>query len=659
MKCIFLFLTALLTGRAFAQQGRTPIDSLSGELPKMKEDSNKVKAFGNIGKAYMGSDPKQAIVYLDQGLQLAEKIDWKQGIANMHNILGLVIGDTGNNTLARDHFEQSYTLNKALDSKVMEINNLNNIGRSYQRESNFSKATDYLLQALAIAESIDNKEKIAMVGTNLTTAFSAQKNYAKATEYAEMTLKNGQLANAPEQIGKAWLLLGVIKMSTKDTPAAKIDMEKARKVYQEMNNKPQLAAVLSNLADLQYPQTEKQIAMMLQSQAIYDEIGPSSIGSVANIGNLGSSYYELALKSKGALKDLYLQKAQRYLTKAEALARQTSNNEYLANVLLSRADLEEAKGNYKASLQFYKSGAAINDSLFSQDKKNEIAGMEGKHALSLKDDEIALNKLRLSNERRTEIGLIAGLFLAGLIAGLVYWQSRNRKRTNTTLMVLNNQLDEANKVKAKFFGILSHDLRSPVSNLIHFLHLQKNDPEVLSMGQQAAHQQAISESAENLLTNMEAMLLWSKEQMKEFKPAIKIVAVSDLFDYLQKFFAQTGAISMQYNHAPGLTISTDENYLRIIMQNLTSNAIKALKNMPEGKIVWNARKEGVKTVLSITDNGPGIGPEQLKTLYDDHSALNSRGGFGFHLIKDLAKAIQYQIAIQSQPGKGTTFILST
>ena len=50
-------------------------------------------------------------------------------------------------------------------------------------------------------------------------------------------------------------------------------------------------------------------------------------------------------------------------------------------------------------------------------------------------------------------------------------------------MVLNNQLDEANKVKAKFFGILSHDLRSPVANLIHFLHLQKNDPDLLGKEQ--------------------------------------------------------------------------------------------------------------------------------------------------------------------------------
>ena len=226
-------------------------------------------------------------------------------------------------------------------------------------------------------------------------------------------------------------------------------------------------------------------------------------------------------------------------------------------------------------------------------------------------------------------------------------------------MVLNNQLDEANKVKAKFFGILSHDLRSPVANLVSFLQLQKNEPGLLNEEQRLRHQQKISDSAEDLLNNMESMLLWSKEQMENFKPQIKNIAVSDLFDYLQSFFPQNGNVKISFLQDPGLTVSADENYLRVIMQNLTSNAIKAVNNSPDGIIEWSAKKEGDKTILAITDNGPGINEEQMKALYDGNNiAVNRRSGFGFHLIQDLAKAIQYKILVQSQPGIGTTFILS-
>jgi len=226
-------------------------------------------------------------------------------------------------------------------------------------------------------------------------------------------------------------------------------------------------------------------------------------------------------------------------------------------------------------------------------------------------------------------------------------------------MVLNNQLDEANKVKAKFFGILSHDLRSPISSLISFLHLLKNEPELLSANERDSYRQQIGQSTQELLQTMETMLIWSKEQMDNFKPVIKIVQVADLFDYLQKFFAQTTQVQISFSDPGELVVSADENYLNVIMQNLTSNAIKALRNNPNGTISWKVHKEGMKTILSITDNGPGIQADQIKALYHEESGVNAKTGFGFHLIRDLAKAIQYRISVESKPGSGTTFVLSS
>jgi len=65
----------------------------------------------------------KAFLMPETALQLAEKIKWKKGIANLHNNLGLFICDTGNTTLGRVHYEQSYALNKELGSKMNLINN--------------------------------------------------------------------------------------------------------------------------------------------------------------------------------------------------------------------------------------------------------------------------------------------------------------------------------------------------------------------------------------------------------------------------------------------------------------------------------------------------------------------------------------------------------
>jgi len=101
----------------------------------------------------------------------------------------------------------------------------------------------------------------------------------------------------------------------------------------------------------------------------------------------------------------------------------------------------------------------------------------------------------------------------------------------------------------------------------------------------------------------------------------------------------------------------DENYLRVIMQNLTSNAIKVLKDQPDATIEWNAKKEGDNTVLSIADNGPGLSFEHQETLHEALVAENARDGFGLHVVRDLAKAIHCRLDVRSEPGKGTTFSL--
>lgn len=659
MKTLLIFFLSFCFSGAVAQKkDQALIDSLDAELPNLKDDSNKAKVLNRIAQIYERLNPMKCFAYAERGLQLSEKVHWKRGIANFNNNLGLYICDTGNSVLARVYFEKSYALNKEMGIKFQQANNLINIGRSYQFESDFTRSTEYFFKALAIAQEMKNNDQIALIATNLSSGYFTQQNYQKVTEYSEMALKHGTLANNPYHTSKALQHLAGVRHMQKDTAGSKMYLEKALKICEETNNRIGMADVLLNLS-LEYADYKKAIEIMLRVNQIMDEINPSSEISLANKGNLGNAYNQLAKQSESPEKEVLMNKAEMYLSQAKSLAEQNSSPEYLAHMCVMLSDLEEEKGNYKAALDHYKQATVINDSLFSQEKKNQIAGLEGKHSIAQKDNEISINKLMLANQRKTQWGLIAGLALFGVIGGLLYWQSRNRKKTNTTLMVLNNQLDEANKVKARFFGILSHDLRSPIVNLVHFLHLQKDNPDLMTETQQATHRQKISDSAENLLNTMETMLLWSKEQMENFRPNIKNIPMNDLFEYIQKFFGQTENVTITFEQTPGLVVSTDENYLRTIMQNLTSNAIKALKNTPNAIIIWQAKKENDKIILSITDNGPGIEADVVKTLFEEGMVNNEKNGLGLHLVRDLAKAINYKIAVKSENSKGTTFILSS
>jgi signal transduction histidine kinase len=577
----------------------------------------------------------------------------------MNNLLGLLVGDTGNNTRARVYFEKSYALNKTLGPSFSMISNLNNIGRSYQREAEYSMALDYFLKALSIAEQLKSDQQIALVCTNLTASYVTQKNFTKGLAYGEMALKYAKLSNTPDNIGKALMNLSVIKSETKDTAAAKDYIGRSLQVYEAMGKKTAIAMALATKATLFYPDYKEAIAQMIKAQQLLDEIGPSSLPSIGNLSNLGRAYYELSRQRQGTEKNELLNKAISNLNRGIQLSKQTANVEYLANMYLTLSNVEEEQGEYKPALNNFRSYFVINDSLFSQDKKNELAALESKHKIDLKDQEIAISKLMLTNQQRTLLGLIIGLILLGFIGALLVWQNRMRKKTNTALMVLNNKLDEANKIKTKFFGILSHDLRSPISSLMNYLYLLKNEPEQLSTDERVNSQQQISQSTEELLQTLETTLLWSKDQMDHFKPDIRMIPVNGLFDYLQKFFAHGGQMDISFSNPENLQILTDENYLKVIMQNLTSNALKAVPHTTAGSITWKARKEDKQIILSISDNGPGINEEQVKAIYNEVDGFNAKTGFGFHLVRDLAKAIHFTIAVDSKPGMGTTFILST
>ena len=633
------------------------VDSMMLLLPTLKEDSSKVNLILDLSEQlYYLAKMNEGINYLKQGIQLAEKINWKSGIANCYSNLGNLVGDTGNIAQARIYFEKSLAINQELGSKSNIIINLNNLGRGYQFESDFSNAVNCFFKALKMAEEIKSNEKIALVGTNITATYIMQKNYSKAEEYAKMTLKYAEIAKAPYHAASSLQQLGVIYADKNDTAGAIAYFNKAIAVYRGEGILEGELECMSEISNLEIPEaglkTKLEIQNLLDNQ---NSLIPVKIG---NLSSIGQTYYELAKSKSGAAKNEYLAKATDYLKRSIQLAKDAKYVDQVAASSMRLSEVEKAKRNFEEALALNIAYHSINDSIFSQENKNKIAALESQKTVDLKDKEIQINKLVISNQRKTQWGLISGLCFLGVIGGLLYWQSRSRKKTNTTLMVLNNQLDEANKIKARFFSILSHDLRSPIVNLVHFLHLQKDSPDLLNENQQSVHRQNISDAAEDLLNNMEAMLLWSKEQMENFRPNIKNIAISDLFEYIQKFFGQTENVKIKFDDVAGLTVSTDENYLRTIMQNLTSNAIRALKNTPGATVEWKAKKEGSTTLLSITDNGPGIGREQAKTLFDESVVNNEKTGFGFHLIRDLAKAIQCKIAVQSEPGKGTTFILS-
>lgn len=542
------------------------------------------------------------------------------------------------------------------------------IGQKYMSSSNYLNAMDCYQQSLALAQQINSDTLIANCYYHLSIIAFYQKDFYKDSTYSlkalEIYRKNKDKQNE-----------GLLLKSIADNYLERGNLREARKYYAEalpiilMSKDKRLeAAIYSNQAITFQSDYKRKIELGLIAKKIWDENPTENVLPLINIGNLGVAYLDIVrynglkaikpdtLIPANPVEDLKI--AESYLRQAIQIARQKNdpeNKSYFTGVL---SELQAYKGDYKNAYENIRSYYDTQDSLYSQENKNKLAALESQRAIDFKNKEIENKELQIGNQKKNMWLLVSLIAFLAVIGILLYSQSLSRKKTNTTLLQLNTELDEANKIKARFFGILSHDLRSPVANLVNFLQLQKRKPGIMSELQIAERENKIAGSANALLETMEAMLLWSKGQMEHFKPTITAVPVNNLFSYLQKFFADTEHVVFTFSCVDNLVVQTDEHYLKAIMLNLTANAIKALQQTTKAQIIWKGWQEQNKIYLSVTDNGPGANDEKLKALYDEKVSGGTKQGLGLHIIRDLAKAIGCSISLQPHTREGVSFILS-
>jgi signal transduction histidine kinase len=651
---IFLLLGFWLSLRA-QKQGQALADSLERVVDGHPDDTAKVRLYVQLTRVLDGVNPRKGFPAAEKGLALAQRLSYQQGIANINNSLGLLTGDTGNNTQAKVYFERSLAINRALDSKSNIIANLSNLGRSYERETDFAKSSEYYFQALGIAQESGNNEQAALVGTNILAMYVEEQDYPKARAYGDSTIRWGTAAHALIHVAKAYEMLGVVYLNSADTPNAKKNYDTAYALYKQLENQIAMVSALSNLATLE-ADPQKQIDITRRAQAILDTAAPLSQNSIMNQANLGFDYLALGETKKGDDQSRDFALALGWMKRADSLSKLTGILSFEPDIENGLSALEKDRGNYREALLHYQRYTAINDSLYSQDSKNRIAKVESQRAIDLQHQQIENERLQISNQRKTMWMLVIGVALLGAIGVILWRQTVMRQRTNNELLRLNAELNEANKVKAKFLGILSHDLRSPIARLLNFLTLQKRKPDSMNALEKEEYWERLSGSATTLLETMEAMLLWSKGQMEVFKPRVGEVSLAELFERLQRFFGDIPGVVFEFG-CDGEVVRTDEDYLWTIMHNLTANAVRALEGAKNGRVSWKAWRDEDTVYCAVRDNGPGVSEAQLRALYDETVGAGARQGLGLHIIRDLAKAIGCRITMQSKKGEGTEFIL--
>jgi signal transduction histidine kinase len=110
---------------------------------------------------------------------------------------------------------------------------------------------------------------------------------------------------------------------------------------------------------------------------------------------------------------------------------------------------------------------------------------------------------------------------------------------------------------------------------------------------------------------------------------------------------------------PDLMLEADTSLLEQVLINLVVNAMEAIKDQPEPRIVLAAYlSNNRKTVIKVADNGYGISPELIDKIFIPFFSTKKNGsGIGLSLCKQIMMLHRGNIQVQSSAGEGTAFLL--
>ncbi len=231
-------------------------------------------------------------------------------------------------------------------------------------------------------------------------------------------------------------------------------------------------------------------------------------------------------------------------------------------------------------------------------------------------------------------------------------------------MQLSNDLRNQLKSRNRFFSIIAHDLRGPVGNIMNFLDLLENEPELTERERKDFMKtiHTLSQSTYHLLLNL---LEWGSKSKNLSNHEAEVLNLNQMVSEnlsLFKSAAVLKSIDVEFNQGHGISLPGNKNMLKTVIRNLVSNAVKFT---PEnGRITISTNKTNDKIRLLITDTGRGMDQKTLQLLHrfrEGHTTPGTNGeagsGLGLVLCNEFVDFHNGTLRFESEPGRGTTALL--
>jgi CheY-like chemotaxis protein/CHASE3 domain sensor protein len=230
-----------------------------------------------------------------------------------------------------------------------------------------------------------------------------------------------------------------------------------------------------------------------------------------------------------------------------------------------------------------------------------------------------------------------------------------------------DELQRASRYKSEFLANMSHELRTPLNSALILAKLLGDNPQGNLSPEQVKFAESIYSSGNDLLVLINDILDISKVEAGKLEVVPEDVSLRRLAESLETTFrplAKQKNLSFRLEIKPDAPASlvTDRQRAEQILKNLLSNALKFTDRGEVALVVSAAANGGA--AFAVSDSGIGIDPQQHELIFEafrqaDGTTSRRYGGtgLGLSISRDLTHLLGGTLAVQSQPGQGSTFVL--
>jgi len=230
-----------------------------------------------------------------------------------------------------------------------------------------------------------------------------------------------------------------------------------------------------------------------------------------------------------------------------------------------------------------------------------------------------------------------------------------------------NELAATSRYKSEFLANMSHELRTPLNSSLILAKLLADNKDGTLTEEQVKYARAILSSNNDLLALINDILDLSRIEAGHVELSDEVVVVDSALQRLRETFEpmarQKGlALQIEADALAPSPLVVDSQRLQQILKNLLANAVKFTEH---GKVSLHVRAAGNGRIrVAGCATGIGIAREQLDVIFEafrqaDGSTRRRYGGtgLGLSISRDLAERMGGRIQVDSEPGRGSCFIL--